>query len=153
MDRKTAIEFLGKTGEKIVANHFVKNGEIVEHSLNNFDSEKDFLIGGKKVEVKTEQPYVKKNSITIRQNQIKKCRNVDLLIFVTVPPLFNMNYKWGGYMFNVDPKNFICENYQTKSGTAMTSISIEQESVSVIRKLTDEEVSELVKYAQSAYTK
>jgi hypothetical protein len=153
MNRNLAIEFLGKTGEKIVANHFVKQGCIVEHSLNNFDSQKDFVIDGKLVEVKTEQPYVKKNSITIRQNQLRKCRSVDLLIFVTVPPLFNTRYKWGGYMLNVDPKNFICENYVTKFGTKMTSISMEQESVSVIRKLTDEEMAELMKYAQSAYSR
>jgi hypothetical protein len=153
MDKKTAIEFLGKTGEKIVANELVKEGLKVEHSINNFDSEKDFIVDGYKVEVKTEQPYVLKNCISIRKNQLKKCRSVDALFFVLVKPLMRPDYKWGGWLMRVDPNFQISETYTTKFGTEMISIPIEQESVIPLRKLTDEENFELLKYAQSAYSK
>jgi hypothetical protein len=153
MDRDTATELLGKTGEKIVANHFAKQGSIVEHALNNFDRVKDLLIDGLTTEVKTEQPYVKKNAITIGVSQLKKCKSVQKLIFVTLPPLINPKYKWAGYIFNVDPKTFTHEEYETSFKKRMIAIPIEQEAVSVIRKLTNEEISELSKYAQSAYGK
>lgn len=153
MDKKTAIELLGKTGEKIVANELVREGLKVEHSINNFDSEKDLVVDGFKIEVKTEQPYVLKNCISIRKNQLKKCRNVDALFFVLVKPLMRPNYKWGGWLMRVEPNFEIGETYKTKFQTEMVSIPIEQKSVIPLRKLTDEENEELLKYAQSAYSK
>lgn len=150
---KMMTELLGKTGEKIIANELSKMGFVVEHSINNFDSEKDFLVDGKKIEVKTEQPYVMKNSITIRETQLKKCQNVDLLFFVTVPPLMRENYKWGGWIFRVDPKSFVYEKYTTKKGIKMVSISILQDAVIPIRELTLLEKNELKKYAISDYAK
>ena len=153
MDKKTAIEFLGKTGEKIVANELNKLGKKVEHSINNFDSEKDFLVDGFKVEVKTEQPYVMKNCISIRKTQLRKCRGVDKLYFVLVPPLMKPNYKWGGWLMEVDPNFTVSETYVTKFGTEMVSIPIEQEAVVPLRRLSTEENRELLKYAQSAYSR
>lgn len=153
MDKKMAIEFLGKTGEKIVANELNKMGMKVEHSINNFDHEKDFLVDGFKVEVKTEQPYVLKNSISIRKTQLRKCRSVDKLYFVLVPPLMNPNYRWGGWLMQVDPKFIVSETYVTKFGTEMVSIPIEQEAVVPLRKLTEQENKELLRYAQSAYSR
>lgn len=153
MDKKTAIDLLGKTGEKIVANELVKMGLQVEYSINNFDNEKDFIVDGYKVEVKTEQPYVLKNSISIRKNQLKKCRSVDALFFVLVKPLMRPDYKWGGWLMRVKPDFKINETYTTKFGMEMISIPIEQESVIALRKLTEEENLELLKYAQSAYSR
>lgn len=153
MNRQQAIEFLGKTGEKIVANLLNAEGLRVEYALNNYDKEKDFIVEGKKVEVKTEQPYVKKNAITIRDTQVRKCKSVDVLYFVTVPPLFNRGYKWGGWIFRVDPQKFEYSPYVTSFGVSMVAIPIEQEAVIPIRELNKEEIDELMRYAQSAYSR
>lgn len=153
LSHKMKIELLGKTGEKIIANELSKQGFVIEHSINNFDSEKDLLVNGKKIEIKTEQPYVLKNSITIRETQLKKCRSVDFLFFVTVPPLIKRDYKWGGWIFQVDPKSFVYEKYTTKSGIKMISISILQDAVTPVRELDFTEKNELKKYAVSDYAK
>lgn len=153
MNRQQAIEFLGKTGEKIIANMLNAEGLRVEYALNNYDREKDFIVDGKKVEVKTEQPYVKKNAISIRDTQVRKCRGVDVLYFVTVPPLFDRRYKWGGWIFRVDPQTFKYDPYVTSFGVSMVAIPIEQEAVIPIRELNKEEIDELMRYAQSAYSR
>lgn len=153
MNRQQAIEFLGKTGEKIIANLLNAEGLRVEYALNNYDKEKDFLVDGKKVEVKTEQPYVMKNAISIRDTQVRKCRSVDVLYFVTVPPLFNRSYKWGGWIFRVEPENFTYKPYVTSFGVSMVAIPIEQDAVIPIRELTKDEINELMRYAQSAYSR
>ena len=49
---------LGLLGEKIMTNYFNSQGMMVEHSIDKFDREKDMLVNGKKVEIKTEQPLV-----------------------------------------------------------------------------------------------
>lgn len=152
-DRKIAIEILGKTGEKIIANMFSSAGLKVEYSIDNFDRHKDFIVEGKTVEVKTEQPYVLKNAISIRDTQLKKCKSVDHLFFVSVPPLFDKNYKWGGCILKVDPKTFKHSSYTTKFGTKMIQIPIEQPAVEKVRNLTKEEIDELMKYAISAYSR
>lgn len=152
-DRKIAIEILGKTGEKIIANMFSSARLKVEYSIDNFDRHKDFIVEGKTVEVKTEQPYVLKNAISIRDTQLKKCKSVDYLFFVSVPPLFDKNYKWGGCILKVDPKTFKHSSYTTKFRTKMIQIPIEQPAVEKVRNLTKEEIDELMKYAISAYSR
>ena len=153
MDRNTSIDLLGKTGEKIIANMLNSQGLKVEYSIDNYDREKDFLVEGKKIEVKTEQPYVKKNAISIRETQLKKCKTVDILYFVSVPPLINKNYKWGGWIFCVDPKTFVYNKYTTKFGINMIEIPIEQPAVNPVKKLSNVEIDELLKYAMSAYAR
>lgn len=152
MDNKMLIEFLGKTGEKIIANMLNEEGRKVQYALNNFDSEKDFLIDDNiTVEVKTQQPYVLKNAFVIKHTQLHKCRSVNELYFISVPPLFKKDYKWGGIIFKVNPSKFITKQYTSKNGIKMIEIPIEQESVEIIRKLTNEELNELSKYTTSAY--
>jgi len=72
---------LGDIGEKIVAE--LLNAKF---SVNYFDAEKD-LIGpnNETIEVKTQYPLHHHSGelCTIRANQLKKCLNVDRLVFVT----------------------------------------------------------------------
>jgi len=104
--------------------------------------------------VKTEQPFVKKNAFTFRENQLKKCRNVDELYFISIPPLINLNYKWGGWIFKANPKTFIeTETYTTKFGIRMIVIPIKQDSLIPIKKLSQDEIDELLKYTDSNYKK
>ena len=141
----------GLLGEKIMTNYFNTQGFMVEHSIDKFDREKDMLVNGKKVEIKTEQPLVFKNCLTIRETQLKKCRSVDELYFVTVPPSFRENYQYGGCIFKVDPENFKWTKWIPKDGRQMCAISIFQESVKFIKKLSDAECKELIKYRNSNY--
>lgn len=151
MNRDQAIDILGRTGEKIIANMLINLGLNVQESINHFDSDKDFLVDGKKVEVKTEQPYVLKNAFSFRENQLHKCRNVDVLYFVSIPPLMNLKYKWGGWIFRAEPQNFKHYAYTTKFGTRMVAVPIEQDALISIKKMENNEITELLKYATSAY--
>lgn len=153
MNRNQAIDILGRTGEKIIANLLIGEGLQVQESINHFDSEKDFLVDGKKVEVKTEQPYVMKNAFSFRANQLRKCQNVDVLYFVSIPPLIDRNYKWGGWIFRANPKEFKYNPYRTKSGLDMIAVPIQQEAMVPICRMKDEEINELMKYAESAYAR
>lgn len=153
MDRNQAIEILGRTGEKIIANMLTNLGLNVQESINHFDSDKDFLVDGKKVEVKTEQPYVMKNAFSFRENQLRKCQSVDVLYFVSIPPLINLSYKWGGWIFRAEPQNFKYHIYTTKFGIKMVGVPIEQDALIPVKKMEDNEIAELLKYAKSAYAK
>lgn len=153
MNRDQAIDILGRTGEKIIANMLINLGLNVQESIDHFDSEKDFLVDGKKVEVKTEQPYVLKNAFSFRENQLRKCRSVDVLYFVSIPPLMDVNYKWGGWIFRAEPQNFKCQTYTTKFGTRMVAVPIEQDALIPVKKMEESEIAQLLKYATSAYAK
>jgi len=153
IDRNQAIDILGRTGEKIIANLLSRQGLKVEESINHFDSEKDFLVDGKKVEVKTEQPYVRKNAFTFRENQLRKCRSVDVLYFVSIPPLIAPDYKWGGWIFRAEPSAFEYYRYTTKFGIRMIAVPINQSAMFPLCKMKEEEIRELVKYANSAYAR
>jgi hypothetical protein len=89
---------IGKTGENLVAEYFKQQGSLVKTSDDNFDSEKDLIVDGKNVEVKTQTIYrmfpyngnrvhaftvdIHKECDKIYSNQLSKCLNVDRLIFV-----------------------------------------------------------------------
>lgn len=81
----------GDLGEKLVARYYRSNGILVEESLNLNDSKKDMLVDNKTCEVKTQQAWHKENSFSIRVNQLKKCTDVDILIFVETPSKYNQN--------------------------------------------------------------
>lgn len=141
---------LGLMGEKIIQIFLNKNGSVVEPSINKFDNKRDLLCDGKSVEVKTQIPFIFKNSLTIDVTQVFKCRNVDELYFVTVPSA-GKEYKWAGWIFKVDPKTFVTMDYTTKKGTLMKLIPIDQPSVVPVEKIKHEHIVELMKYTSSGY--
>jgi hypothetical protein len=145
------IEILGNMGEKLVRNLLSQNGHIIEDSIDVYDSRKDFIRNGKKCEVKTEQPYVYKNCFSFRKNQLLKCRNVDELYVVSVPPQIKPTYEHGGKIFLIDPTKFRAFEYVTKAGIEMVGIPIEQESVQEIYTMSQEERNLFTKYTQSNY--
>lgn len=151
MNHNQRIDILGRIGEKIVANMLTNLGLNVQESIDHFDSKKDFLVDGKTVEVKTEQPYVLKNAFSFRESQMRKCRNVDVLYFVSIPPLMKLDYKWAGWIFRAEPENFRSYSYTTKSGTRMIAVPIEQPALHPIGKMQADEILELLKYADSNY--
>jgi hypothetical protein len=152
MTREEKINELGLMGEKIVTNMLNKlhPGLVIEHSINKFDSEKDMLVDGKKVEVKTETPYVFKNCFSFRPNQLKKCRNVDVLYIVSVPHVKFKHFS-DGWVYRLIPEDFKTFSYKTSFGVEMIGIPIRQEAVIPVYQMSQEEVNELKKYSTTEY--
>lgn len=141
---------MGLVGEKIVTNMLNSLGLKIEHSVNKYDSEKDMLVDGYKVEVKTVTPYVKKNCFSFRPNQLRKCTSVDVLYFVSVPhPKYP--HKSDGWIYRVETKSFKTTNYKTRAGIEMVGIPIDQPAVIAVKKMSDDEIAELKKYTVTQY--
>ena len=151
MNKKELMNELGLAGEKIVINMLSGEGCRIESSINKYDSEKDLMVDGQyKVEVKTQVPFIMKNSFTFKPNQLHKCRSVDVLYFVSVPAPRHTD-KWAGWIFRVEPKNFVTTTYRTKDGREMILINREQPALIPVKKMSDEEARELQKYTVSEY--
>lgn len=152
MTRNEKMNEMGLLGEKIVINMLNKlhPGLVIEHSINKFDSEKDMLVDGKKVEVKTESPYVFKDCFSFRPNQLRKCSTVDVLYIVSVPHV-KFKHHSDGWIYQIEPDKFKSYEYQTKFGVHMIGIPIRQAAVVPIHKMSDEEIKELMKYSNTDY--
>lgn len=87
-ERKTKT---GELGEKLVARYYRSLGLPVEESLDLFDSKKDMLVDNKTCEVKAQQAWHKENCFSVRPNQLRKCTDIDILIFVETPSKYNQN--------------------------------------------------------------
>ena len=151
MTKDELMNELGLAGEKIVINMLSDEGCRIKTSIDKYDSEKDLLVDGQyKVEVKTQVPFVMQNAFTFKPNQLRKCRSVDVLYFVSVPPPRNQD-KWAGWIFRAEPQNFTTRNYRTKDGRDMVLIDREQPALVPVKKMSDEEMKELQKYSVSGY--
>ena len=134
---------LGKIGEKIVANYMNRQGCIVEQSLDPFDSQKDMKIDGKSLEVKTQVPFVTKNCFTLEKNQLKKCQNVDYLVFVQAP----CEYWNEAALYQVDPKAFKFRKHTMKDKEERYIIPINQPAVNKLCPIEGHYKKELRRYA------
>jgi hypothetical protein len=144
------MEILGKTGEKIVSNFYSRKGKIVEQSINNFDSGKDMMVDGAKVEVKTQVPFVIKNAFSFRKNQLRKCLNADGVVFVSVPNSVKPHWS-DGKVYLIEPSALKYSFYTTKDGREMVLIPIDQPDMMEIYVMTQEECAELQKYTSSEW--
>jgi hypothetical protein len=150
MNREEMMNELGLAGEKIVINLLSESGCKIQSSINKYDSEKDLLADGKKVEVKTQVPFILQNAFTFKPNQLRKCRSVDELYFVSVPAGRHSD-KWAGWVFKADPKSFKTRTYTTKDGRDMILVDREQEALIPVKRMSDSEMKELQKYSVSGY--
>jgi hypothetical protein len=150
LSKEQMADALGTVGEKLAANYFAKNGFNVEISPFKYDSQKDMTIDNKKVEVKTQAPFIKFNSFTIRPNQLQKCKTVDCLIFVVAPHPKYKHFSDGG-IYQVLFKKCIYTNWIDKSGTPRILISINQDAVKKLFQVTEDEANELTKYVYTGY--
>lgn len=152
MTREEKMSELGLMGEKVVTNMLnrLNPGLVIEHSINKFDNEKDMLVDGKKVEVKTESPYVFKNCFSFRPNQLRKCRNVDVVYIVSVPHIKFKHFA-DGHVYRLIPSEFKTIEYTTRFGVKMIGIPIRQEALFPVYKMSEDEISELMKYSNTEY--
>jgi hypothetical protein len=82
----------GDLGEKLVAKFYRGKGLHVEESLDLFDRKKDMLVDEKHTcEVKTQQLWHREQAFTVKPNQVQKCMDVDILVFVETPSKYNGN--------------------------------------------------------------
>ncbi len=84
-ERSEKISKLGKAGEAIVVNKAIERGQKVVYSVDQYDREKDMLIDGKKIEVKTQVPFCKFDAFTVKPNQLKKLQEADGIYWLSVP--------------------------------------------------------------------
>src|SRR3990167_10935216 len=104
-NNEKVITELGTLGEQLVAEYLTIIGKKVILSDNIYDPEKDMLVDGEKVEVKTETPYVTRNALTVRANQLEKIMGSYRTYWISVPfKLYGKEDKYGGYIFEMDPK-------------------------------------------------
>lgn len=150
MNKIDKMNELGLMGEKIIINYLSEEGHIVKHSVDKYDSEKDLIVEGKKVEVKTQVPFLLENSFTFKPDQLRKCRNVDVLYFVSVPANKH-NDKWAGWIFEADPKKFVTRQRTTKDGRVMILIDRNQPALKPIKRVSAEEMEQLQRYTVSEY--
>lgn len=85
MNRDDRIRELGSYGEALVAHYFEQLGHKVKQSEDWYDDEKDMTIDGQTVEVKTLVPIYNFKSFCLPSKQLRKCEEVDRLIFVKIP--------------------------------------------------------------------
>jgi hypothetical protein len=134
------IELIGALGEEIVDKVLKEEGFNVQKSKDKYDSEKDFLVEGLKVEVKTVVPWFSENALTIDANQYRKCYNADYVIFVCVPSkgLTNLSTnKYDGNVYVVNPKEVKWKTKETRNGLSKCLINIDQPEVRLCHKITD----------------
>jgi hypothetical protein len=147
------ISNLGIAGEKIVVNRLVQQGFKPQHHVNEYDSTGDITIDGRKVEVKTQTPFVKKNAFTIPAKQKRKClEEASVLYFVSVPNSYTPHFS-EGKVYRIDnPQSVKYEIYRPKANDGdRICIPINQEGVVEDFTLNEDEKRLLVRNSTSSY--
>lgn len=139
---------LGRAGETIVINYFNRKGIVVESSVDQYDSQKDMLAKGKKIEVKTQVPFISKNSFSFKRDQLAKCLTVDWVFFVSVPNEKRKHYS-SGKVYAIESKNLQYSGHETKDGRKMILVPIDQEGMKELFSMTEEECKILQRYSVS----
>ena len=141
------IERLGKAGESIISNYFSGQGMKVEISVNQFDSQKDMIVEGKVVEVKTQVPFVTKDSFTFKPNQLKKCVNADEVYFISVPTV--KRHFSEGKVYVIKGSEIQYKKHKTKDGREMILIPINQDAMKEVFEVSEQDKKLLVQYSSS----
>jgi hypothetical protein len=141
---------LGRAGETIVLNWFSSQGKQFQVSVDQYDSQKDMIVEGKKVEVKTQVPFVIKNSFSFKENQLRKCLNADYVYFVSVPNEKRPHHS-SGKVYCIESSNIKFNYYTTKDGRNMVLIPIDQEGMKEVFTMSENEAKILQRYSVSGW--
>ena len=151
MTKDELMNELGLSGEKIIINMLSEEGCKVKTSINKYDSEKDLLVDDTyTVEVKTQAPFVKENAFTFNPSQLRKCKSVDVLYFVSVPHPRYRHFS-DGWIYRAVPSEFKSYPWKDRYGNPRICIPIKQEALIPVKKMSDEECKELQKYLTTGY--
>ena len=141
---------MGRAGETIVQNWLNKNGFVVEASVDQYDSEKDMLVEGKKIEVKTQVPFIMKDAFSILQKQLNKCLKADFVYFVSVPNSTKKHYS-DGKVYRIESNKIKYQFHKTKDGRQMILIPIKQPDMKEVFQMTTKECEILQRYSVSKW--
>ena len=141
---------LGMLGEKIVAKHFRDNGHQVEESLNVFDSDKDMIIDGNNVEVKTNAPLIYYDSFSFPKSQYNKIMNAHRVYWVSVP-LQTKDDQFSGCIFEMDPKIAKLHTITFNSGQTTIGLKRQQEGMKIIHRIEDRSLLNHLRDLSSSY--
>lgn len=137
-------------GEKIVAKHFRDSGHQVEESLNVFDQDKDMIIDGYNIEVKTNAPLIYYDSFSFPKGQYNKIMNSHRVYWVSVP-LQTQEDPFVGCIFEMDPKVAKLHTITFNSGKTTIGICRQQDGMKVIYKIEDPVLLKQLKELSSSY--
>lgn len=118
---KEKMLMMGQLGEKIVKHYAQQNGLLVEDSLSMYDSEKDLKINGRTAEVKTQMRFFTQNAFTVKENQVRKCLNADLLYFVESPSRDDTSIK----VWECSKEDRQFRTYRTRDGRTMKLLDVD----------------------------
>lgn len=141
---------LGMLGEKIVAKHFRDSGHQVEESLNVFDSDKDMVIDGYNVEVKTNAPLIYYDSFSFKKGQYNKIMNAHRVYWVSVP-LQTQEDQFAGCVFEMDPKVAKLHTITFSSGQKAIGLCRQQEGMKIIHRIEDPNILKQLRELSSSY--
>jgi hypothetical protein len=142
---------LGMVGERIVAYTLRKMGHEVEESLDPFDSEKDMLMDGHKIEVKTQVPFLIEDSFGVHPSQLKKIRSNHRAYFVSVPPAKNVDPD-GGWIYELDTtQDFKCHRRTLGSGREVLCIPRNQLLMKKLVRIEDPKLLSTLKMLSTSY--
>lgn len=141
---------VGIIGERIVAHYLRKAGHTVEESLNVFDTEKDMLVDGLPVEVKTQVPLVIEDSFSIDYSQKKKIMNSHRVYFVSIPTKLGDDLE--GCIFELNPQEeFKAHRRDRADGSKIICIPRRQTALKIVARITDTEILEQLKRLSTSY--
>lgn len=128
---------LGLMGERIVASHLRNLGHRVDESLNPFDSEKDMLVDGLPVEVKTQVPVIVEDSFGVSPKQRNKILSCHRVYWLSVP--FRANDELAGWVFEMNPAdaNLKAHRWYTNNGREMLLFPRRQTAMLPLFQITD----------------
>lgn len=149
------IEKLGRAGETIITNYYSKRGCRVKASVDQYDSAKDLIIitpdyDSFQCEVKTQVPFVTKNAFSFKPNQLHKCKNADIVFFVSIPNKKQPHHSEGS-VWMVPGKEMQYYDGETNDGRKMIFIPITQPKMIKIFDLTEDECIILQRYSKSGW--
>lgn len=141
---------LGMIGERIVASILRKNGHLVEESLNVFDTEKDMLVDGNPVEVKTQVPYVIEDSFAVFPSQLPKLKSCHRVYYVSVPTRIADDL--AGCIFELDMHGDVkAHRTRRHDGTEVVCFPRRQNAMKLIGRITDEAILKQLRYLSTSY--
>jgi hypothetical protein len=124
---------LGDIGEWLVEQYHFDNDMTYKKSDNPWDSEKDGINDNGKVEIKTQVPFIFRDSFTIRPNQLEKVTNADTVYFVTAPT--DRPYRNECCIYECkNPKDLIWNEYTTKDRRTMLLARRGQECLNIVQR-------------------
>lgn len=119
-------------------------------STDPFDAEKDMLVDGKKVEVKTQSKMIKYDSFALSPNQLPKLQGVDATYFVAINPASEWDGLWSypeaGNIYRCAP-NFEYFTWYTNRYQARIAIPLKQEAMVIVHKMEDSVLEYMSKFA------